>query len=242
MSKSYKIRNYDYVLLFMTIGIAVFGVFMIYSAGYYTAVLTGSQWRYVTQQVLGLGIGVVGMILVSGIDYRLFIKPIFGKKINFVYLVYLAAIIMQVAVLFVGVEKNGAKRWLNLGFVQFQPSEISKIAAILFVAYAIYRSRQSLDHFAGFLRVMLFMGPSIVLILVENMSSAIIVSGIVVGMCFVGSRKKLYFAVCLVLLICGGACYIFLVRVYRQQQDCRIPKPHQREVCEHLAPYLQRDR
>jgi len=208
MSKSYKIRNYDYVLLFMTIGIAVFGVFMIYSAGYYTAVLTGSQWRYVTQQVLGLGIGVVGMILVSGIDYRLFIKPIFGKKINFVYLVYLAAIIMQVAVLFVGVEKNGAKRWLNLGFVQFQPSEISKIAAILFVAYAIYRSRQSLDHFAGFLRVMLFMGPSIVLILVENMSSAIIVSGIVVGMCFVGSRKKLYFAVCLVLLICGGACYI----------------------------------
>ena len=83
MSKSYKIRNYDYVLLFMTIGIAVFGVFMIYSAGYYTAVLTGSQWRYVTQQVLGLGIGVVGMILVSGIDYRLFIKPIFGKKINF---------------------------------------------------------------------------------------------------------------------------------------------------------------
>ena len=150
MSKSYKIRNYDYVLLFMTIGIAVFGVFMIYSAAYYTAVLTGSQWRYVTQQVLGLGIGVVGMILVSGIDYRLFIKPIFGKKINFVYLVYLAAIIMQVAVLFVGVEKNGAKRWLNLGFVQFQPSEISKIAAILFVAYAIYRSRQSLDHFAGF--------------------------------------------------------------------------------------------
>ena len=215
MSKSYKIRNYDYVLLFMTIGIAVFGVFMIYSAGYYTAVLTGSQWRYVTQQVLGLGIGVVGMILVSGIDYRLFIKPIFGKKINFVYLVYLAAIIMQVAVLFVGVEKNGAKRWLNLGFVQFQPSEISKIAAILFVAYAIYRSRQSLDHFAGFLRVMLFMGPSIVLILVENMSSAIIVSGIVVGMCFVGSRKKLYFAVCLVLLICGGACYIFLGEGFR---------------------------
>lgn len=218
MSKSYKIRNYDYVLLFMTIGIAVFGVFMIYSAGYYTAVLTGSQWRYVTQQVLGLGIGVVGMILVSGIDYRLFIKPIFGKKINFVYLVYLAAIIMQVAVLFVGVEKNGAKRWLNLGFVQFQPSEISKIAAILFVAYAIYRSRQSLDHFAGFLRVMLFMGPSIVLILVENMSSAIIVSGIVVGMCFVGSRKKLYFAVCLVLLICGGACYIFLGEGFRAER------------------------
>ena len=66
--------------------------------------------------------------------------------------------------------------------------------------------------------VMLFMGPSIVLILVENMSSAIIVSGIVVGMCFVGSRKKLYFAVCLVLLICGGACYIFLGEGFRAER------------------------
>ena len=220
MSKSYKIHNYDYVLLFMTIGIAVFGVFMIYSAGYYTAVLTGSQWRYVTQQVLGLGIGVVGMILVSGIDYRLFIKPIFGKKINFVYLVYLAAIIMQVAVLFVGVEKNGAKRWLNLGFVQFQPSEISKIATILFLAYAIYKNRRALDNKWGIgaLRLLVYIGPLIIIILKENMSSAIIVSGIVVGMCFVGSRKKLYFAVCLVLLICGGACYIFLGEGFRAER------------------------
>lgn len=64
----------------MTIGVAVFGVFMIYSAGYYTAVLTGSQWRYVTQQVLGLGIGVVGMILVSGIDYRLFTNRSLEKR------------------------------------------------------------------------------------------------------------------------------------------------------------------
>lgn len=67
--------------------------------------LTGSQWRYVTQQVLGLGIGVVGMILVSGDRLSPVYQTDLWKKINFVYLVYLAAIIMQVAVLFVGVEK-----------------------------------------------------------------------------------------------------------------------------------------
>lgn len=210
--------HYDYALLFMTIGIAMFGVLMIYSAGYYTAMINGSAWRYVTQQMLGLGIGIAAMIVVSRIDYRIFIKKLPGFQWNLVHIMYLAAIVMQIAVLLVGVEKNGAKRWLNLGFVQFQPSEISKIAAILFVAYAIYQSRQSLDHFMGFIKVMLFMGPSIALILVENMSSAIIVSGIVVGMCFIGSRKKLYFVTCMAILIVGGVAYIFLGEGFRAER------------------------
>lgn len=216
--KSRNHLHYDYALLFMTIGIALFGVLMIYSAGYYTAVQNGSVWRFVTQQTLGLGIGVLGMIVVSRIDYDFFIRKIPGLKINLVHMIYLAAIVMQIAVLVVGVERNGAKRWLNLGFVQFQPSEISKIAAILFVAYAIYQNRQSLDRFGGFIKVMLFMAPGIGLILVENMSSAIIVSGIVVGMCFVGSRKKLYFVLCMMLLVAGGAAYIFLGEGFRAER------------------------
>lgn len=210
--------KYDFALLFMTISIALFGVLMIYSAGYYAAEVVGSPYRFVSQQLLGLGIGIVFMLAVSKIDYQIFMKSLGPFHFNLVHITYLLAIAMQIAVLVVGVEKNGAKRWLNLGFVQFQPSEISKIAAILFVAYMVYRNRQSLDHFTGFLRVMLYMGPSIVLILVENMSSAIIVAGIVVGMCFIASRKKLYFVACMVLLLVGGTAYIFLGEGFRAER------------------------
>lgn len=217
MAKKYHIQ-YDYALLFMTIGIALFGVLMIYSAGYYAAEVAGSPYRFVSQQLLGLGLGVVLMLAVSKINYEIFMKPFLPFGLNMVHIVYLLAIAMQVAVLIIGVERNGAKRWLNLGFVQFQPSEISKIAAILFVAYAVYRNRRALDHFSGFLRIMLYMGPSIVLILVENMSSAIIVAGIVVGMCFIASRKNLYFVVCMMILLAGGIAYIFLGEGFRAER------------------------
>ncbi len=210
--------QYDFALLFMTIGIALFGVLMIYSAGYYAAQIVGSPYRFVSQQLLGLGLGIVLMLAVSKIDYQIFMKRFYPFRLTFVHMLYLLAILMQIAVLVIGVEKNGAKRWLNLGFVQFQPSEISKIAAILFVAYAVYQDRRSLDHFAGFFRVMLYMGPSIVLILVENMSSAIIVAGIVVGMCFIASRKKMYFFVCMVILVAGGIAYIFLGEGFRAER------------------------
>lgn len=217
MAKKYH-TQYDFALLFMTVGIALFGVLMIYSAGYYAASIERSPFRFVSQQLVGLGIGVIVMIAISKIDYQIYLQKLPGIRINMVHIVYLTALILQMAVLLVGVERNGAKRWINLGFVQFQPSEISKIAAILFVAYAVYQNRRSLDHFMGFIKIILYMGPTIGLILVENMSSAIIVAGIVVGMCFIASKKKMYFFVCMALLIVGGAAYIFLGEGFRAER------------------------
>ena len=214
------VTQYDFALLFLTIGIALFGVLMIYSAGYYTASLRGDPLFYVKSQVKGLFLGFLVMILVSRLDYQVLMHKIGFLHSSLSQISLIFAYILQIMVLFVGVERNGAKRWLDLKVIQFQPSEISKIATILFLAYAIYKNRRALDNKWGIgaLRLLVYIGPLIIIILKENMSSAIIVSGIVVGMCFVGSRKKLYFAVCLVLLICGGACYIFLGEGFRAER------------------------
>lgn len=186
-------RQYDFALLFLTIGIALFGVIMIYSAGYYTASLQNNPFRYVKSQIFCLILGTIGMIIASMMDYQVFMQKIFRTKITLVHLLYLLAMFMQGIVLVIGVEMNGAKRWLRIGPIQFQPSEVSKIAAILFIAYAVYQRRRDLDHFMGFVRIMIYMSPLILLILLENMSSAIIVMGITFGMCFVASKKKGYF-------------------------------------------------
>lgn len=188
-------RQYDYMLLFITIAIALFGILMIYSASSYTASTSrfGNPYRFVSQQMKGLIIGVAGMLFVSNFDYR----ELYLGKINWVYLFYGLCLAMQVAVLIpgIGIEHNGARRWLKLG-VEFQPSEFTKIGVILFVAYAVYRSRRTLDQFGGFLKLMVYIAPAIVLIAAENLSTAIIVTVIAVGMCFVASKKKQYFILC----------------------------------------------
>lgn len=212
--------QYDYMLLFMTTGIALFGVLMIYSAGYYTASVFNSPFRFVKSQLSGLGIGFILMFAISKLDYQIFIQKIAGRKysLSMSHIVYITALALQTAVLFIGEEYNGAKRWIKAGPVQFQPSEISKIAAILFISYAVYKNRKALDSFLGFLSIMAYMMPLIVLIAKENLSSAIIVGGISIGMCFVASNKKGYFIACALVLVGVIVLYIVFGDPFRMER------------------------
>ena len=66
------------------------------------------------------------------------------------HILYVIALVMQIAVLFMGVGYNGARRWLKFGPVQFQPSEITKIVVIIFISYVAYINRSIFDTFSGF--------------------------------------------------------------------------------------------
>ena len=185
----------DYMLLFMTVVIALFGILMIYSASSYTASTSrfSNPYRFVTRQALGMLGGIFCMLFVARWDYR----ELYLKKFDVVYLIYVVCLILQTIVLIpgIGIEHNGARRWLKFG-MEFQPSEFTKIGVILFVSYAVYLSRKRLDTFQGFLKVMVYIIPAIALIGKENLSTAIIVTVIAGGMCFVASRKKKYFIFC----------------------------------------------
>lgn len=108
-------RQYDYMLLFMTVAIALFGILMIYSASSYTASTSrfGDPFRFVSQQLRGLILGVAAMLIISNLDYR----ELYLGKINWIYIFYGLCIAMQVAVLIpgIGIEHNGARRWLKIG-------------------------------------------------------------------------------------------------------------------------------
>ena len=203
-------RQYDYMLLFMTVAIALFGILMIYSASSYTASTSrfGDPFRFVSQQLRGLILGVAAMLIISNLDYR----ELYLGKINWIYIFYGLCIAMQVAVLIpgIGIEHNGARRWLKIG-VEFQPSEFTKIGVILFVAYAIYQSRRSMDTFTGFLKLIgVYVLPVVGLIAAENLSTAIIVGVIAVGMCFVASKRKKYFIVCGIVGVAAAAAYAMI--------------------------------
>lgn len=70
-------------------------------------------------------------------------------------------------VLAVGTVNKGAKRWINLGFTEFQPSEITKIFLIIFIATYLYKRRETLDTFKTLGGAVLFLGAPMVLILAQ---------------------------------------------------------------------------
>lgn len=203
---------YDYSLLFLTLFLVCFGLVMIYSTSSYNAFRkTGDTMFYLKKQAAFVAIGIFCMIIVSRIDYRIYLKKLLFIPMKPVTLLYMISIFLQILVLIIGQEINGAKRWINLGPLGFQPSELSKVAAILFIAYIVNMAPKKLDSLKGFIRVAVYSAPLLGLIAKENLSTAIVIAAIMVVICFVASRKKLYFILVGMALFAVGAAYIFLV-------------------------------
>ncbi len=190
--------QYDFMLLFMTIALALFGVLMIYSASSYVAMYKfNNPYRFVKQQLIGMGAGILCMLFVSNQDYQLFVLKLPGTKMRLAEVTYWIALFMQTIVLIpgIGIAHNGSRRWLGAGPLQFQPSEITKIAVILLVADIAYRNRKMFDNYKGLIGIAIYILLPTGLIAVQNLSTALTVAGIGFGMAFVASRKKWLFVI-----------------------------------------------
>jgi cell division protein FtsW len=212
-------RYYDYSLLFLTLFLVCFGLVMIYSTSSYNAQrVYRNPTHYLEKQALFAGVGILIMLFISKIDYRLYFKSIKKIRINMVILLYVLCLFLQIYVLIFGEVVNGAKRWISLGSLgKFQPSELTKIAVILFTAYIVNMAPRKLDKFTGFLRVLLFISPLLGLIVVENFSTALIICIIMVAICFIASKKKAYFIISGVALAAVGFLFIYFVS-YRSER------------------------
>jgi cell division protein FtsW len=210
---------YDYSLLFLILFLFCFGLVMIYSTSSYNAQRTyGNATHYLERQALFGGIGILIMLLVSKIDYHLFITKLPVIRIRPVTILFWLCIFLQTYVLIFGDVINGAKRWISLGPLgRFQPSELTKVAVILFTAYIVNMAPRKLDKFLGFLRVVIFISPLLGLIVIENFSTALVVCVIMVAICFVASKKKAYFIISGTLLAAVGSLLIFFVS-YRSER------------------------
>jgi len=202
---------YDYSLLFLTLFLVCFGLVMIYSTSSYNASRNYGNPTYYLEKQGAFGVlGVIAMLIVSKIDYRFYIRKLPILKVKPITLLLILCMLLQTYVLIFGEEINGAKRWIKLGPLgSFQPSELSKIAVILFTAYIVHMSPRRLDKFTGFLRVVIFVAPLIVLVLIPNFSTALVMAAIMVGISFVASRKKLYFIISGIFGVGIGALFVF---------------------------------
>lgn len=204
---------YDYSLLFLVLFLVCFGLVFIYSTSSFSAQMKDqSPAFYLERQALFAGVGILVMLFVSKIDYHIYITNLPILKLKPITLLYILCLFLQTFVLLFGDEAKGSKRWIEIPALgRFQPSELTKIAVILFTAYIVNIAPKKLDKFTGFLRVCLFIGPLLLLIVIANLSTAIIVCVIMVSICFVASRKKGYYIISALLFGGLGTIFIFFV-------------------------------
>ncbi|MBQ8147691.1 MAG: cell division protein FtsW [Lachnospiraceae bacterium] len=183
---------FDYSLLFIVLFLVGFGLVMVYSTSSYTASLDyGDPAFFFKRQAFFSVIGIVGMLFLSKVDYH------FLKKLTVLALIGVGILIL--AVMVVGSASGGSTRWLAIGPIRFQPSELAKLAIIMYVAHATNNKVWKLNDWKVLLKIMLFPLILIVFIAIENLSTAIICVVIIVAILFVASPKYSHF------LAVGGA-------------------------------------
>lgn len=175
--------------------LSLFGVFFIYSA---QMARDGSQWK---SQLVYLAMGGALYLATSLLDYRMWLR--------YAHWVYLAALVMLVAVLIPGIGTThgmGARRWIDVG-VAFQPSEFAKVAVLIITASILTGSRLGTvkDSFQVLVKLALAVGIPMLLIIAEpDLGSALVIAPMVFAMLFVSNLSLRFF---------GGALGIFALLV-----------------------------
>ena len=180
-----KTDYYDYSLLAVIILLTCFGLVMLYSTSSYMAELNYGDDMYYFKKQAAISFGCIIIALgISQIDYHILTK--------FTGVLYgMADILMILVKTPLGRTANGARRWLNLGPLSFQPSEVAKIAVIVCLSYMIVNMGRNIKTLKAFM-ILAGSGSALAFLAyacTDNLSTAIIIFCITMGLIFIAHPK-----------------------------------------------------
>lgn len=201
--KKKKIAYFDYNLLFLIIFLLSFGLVMLYSSSaYISANKYGDDAYYLRRQLRNIGLGAVMMFIMAKIDYRIWKK--FGT------LAYFGSFVLCILVFMPGIgsSSHGSSRWIDLGPVSFQPSEVAKLGIIIFLAAIIEKVPRQMGDWKTLAKIFAMTIPLLGIVAYSNLSTAVIIFGIIACMLFVASPKYSHFVI---LGLLGVAFIVFFI-------------------------------
>ena len=199
MLKQYRLRNYNFRLIFYVIALTVLGIFVIGSA----------RESVQSKQMLGLFLGIIAMVSISVMDYSFILR--------FSWLFYAGNIGLLILVKLIGDDTNGSTRWVEIAGVRFQPSELSKIIIILFFAYFFMKYQESLNTVKILGLSFILAGIPLVLIKEQpDLSTTIVTALIFVTLLFIAGLS--YKIVLGVLAVSIPAVIIFISLILKPDQ------------------------
>lgn len=225
MSKNKKKKNISFVdakLVTIILCLISFGLIMLYSTSYYSAKLKfGDDMFFFNRQALYSLVSIIVMFIVARISIKFF------EKLSFLFwLISLGLMLLVQTPL--GVESYGAKRWIGLPLgITIQPSEIAKIAVILFVAAVIKKLGDRINQKASVLEILFiaFVTCIIVYLFNDHLSSAIIIFIVTVGMIFIVHKKTSVFVISGGVIITGMfALAVLIGEVMEKSRSFRLAR------------------
>ncbi len=181
--------GWDVLLLGATVILLGLGLVMLYSA---SAVMAADRMSnhaaLLTRQAQNIGLGMVALLVALQIDYRWYrrlVYPILGATVVLLGLVLVPGL---------GVMEHGARRWLNLGFFRFQPAELAKLAAVIFLAYSISKKGKKMGSFTvGFIPHLLIIGGLVLLLMAQpDFGTAVMLIALMMILLFISGAKLSY--------------------------------------------------
>jgi len=187
------ISNFDWSLFIVPIVISIIGIMTIYSAT--RPVVGGAHSTFYMRQIYWLIIGISAFIITITIDYRWYMK--------LSYLLFILSTGLLILVLFTGKEGLGARRWIDLGIISFQPSEFFKISLILVISRYLSGRGNPLSLKDIFMIFLIFMAiPAFLILKQPDLGTAVMLLFVCISMILTaGIRKKLLLVTLIVCLI-----------------------------------------
>jgi rod shape determining protein RodA len=209
------IKNFDWIIFVAAILLLVFSVATIYST---TFDLT-NRGSEAFQQAMFAILGIIFLIIFANIDYRIFK--------NFSGVLYIITIIMLISVEFIGTTQYGATRWINIGFFQFQPSELAKVFMILILAKFFSENVSEMSDPRTILKSMVYVGiPTVLVAMQPDLGTALVFLIIWGSMFLVSNAKKIYlFVLATAAAILSPIVYKFFLQDYQRERILTFLNP-----------------
>lgn len=198
------------------------GILALFSATYYKAVDHGDALLEVKKQLIGIGLGFALMVITSRIPYRFWQNP----KVVVLALAGSFLLLVLVLVPGIGVYLNGSRRWLNIAGMSFQPSEMAKLASVLYLAATLsFRLNQVEKLWRGLLPLLIVPALMFVLILEQpNLSTAGSIMIVSVLMLLLAGAKWSHLTLLGTAGLCVGAVYAW-IEPYRRERLLSFRNP-----------------
>ena len=222
----YRLRQRD-VLSFCVLALLCLGLIMVQSASMNVSGQLGWRWNPLGLKQFGFCfVGIGAFFIVGHRNYAWLVKTRSLLLHPVVWLVAITVLLnMAVLVPHVGITRNGARRWLPLGFTQLQPSELAKWAIVIFLAWWLTRAENKIEKFwTGFVPTLIPIGAMCLLVVIQDFGTAALIALCALTMLLAGRVKWWHLAIIIPPAL-GAGMWFIMHKEYRWKRMIAFTDP-----------------
>ena len=201
MAKKVRLKACDFTLLLATLLLVFIGIIMVFSSSWPEAIRRNDGYYFLKNQIISAGCGFFAMLFFMNFNYK-FLQKL--SKIIYVFSLFTGLLIFTP----LGLELKGARRWINLGFMTFMPSDIIKLGSIIFLAAFFSKRKDEVKSLTrGTIPAMLIIGLSCGMIYAQRSLSVTVTLAVTLMAMFFVAGMRLSHLTAMITVALGGLYY-----------------------------------